>query len=259
MRPEHPPEFPLAVHDLTVAYHRKPVLWDVELNIPEGTLSGIVGPNGAGKSTLLKACLELIPKTSGEALIYGKSYETQRDLIAYVPQRESVDWDFPVSALDVVIMGTYRKLGWFKRVTKIQKQQALEALERVGISHLAQRQISQLSGGQQQRVFLARALVQEAEIYFMDEPFAAVDAATEQAIIELLQELNTKGKTVLCVHHDLATVSRYFDYLVLLNMRVVASGPTSETFTRENLQKTYGGKLNLLDDVAQALKNVGRP
>lgn len=259
MRPEHPPEFPLAVHDLTVAYHRKPVLWDVELNIPEGTLSGIVGPNGAGKSTLLKACLELVPKTSGEALIYGKSYETQRDLIAYVPQRESVDWDFPVSALDVVIMGTYRKLGWFKRVTKIQKQQALEALEKVGISHLAQRQISQLSGGQQQRVFLARALVQEAEIYFMDEPFAAVDAATEQAIIELLQELNTKGKTVLCVHHDLATVSRYFDYLVLLNMRVVASGPTSETFTRENLQKTYGGKLNLLDDVAQALKNVGRP
>ena len=259
MRPEHPPKFPLAVHDLTVAYHRKPVLWDVELNIPEGTLSGIVGPNGAGKSTLLKACLELIPKTSGEALIYGKSYETQRDLIAYVPQRESVDWDFPVSALDVVIMGTYRKLGWFKRVTKIQKQQALEALEKVGISHLAQRQISQLSGGQQQRVFLARALVQEAEIYFMDEPFAAVDAATEQAIIELLQELNTKGKTVLCVHHDLATVSRYFDYLVLLNMRVVASGPTSETFTRENLQKTYGGKLNLLDDVAQALKNVGRP
>lgn len=259
MRPEHPPEFPLAVHDLTVAYQRKPVLWDVELNIPKGTLAGIVGPNGAGKSTLLKACLDLIPKTSGEALVYGKPYEQQRELIAYVPQRESVDWDFPISALDVVTMGTYQKLGWFKRITRSQKQQALEALEKVGISHLAKRQISQLSGGQQQRVFLARALVQEAEIYFMDEPFAAVDAATEQAIIELLQELNSKGKTVLCVHHDLATVSRYFDYLVLLNMRVVASGPTSETFTRENLQKTYGGKLNLLDDVAQALKNVGRP
>ena len=259
MRPEHPPEFPLAVHDLTVAYHRKPVLWDVELNIPKGTLAGIVGPNGAGKSTLLKACLDLIPKTSGEALIYGKPYEQQRELIAYVPQRESVDWDFPISALDVVTMGTYQKLGWFKRITRSQKQQALEALEKVGISHLAKRQISQLSGGQQQRVFLARALVQEAEVYFMDEPLAAVDAATEQAIIELLQELNSKGKTVLCVHHDLATVSRYFDYLVLLNMRVVASGPTSETFTRENLQKTYGGKLNLLDDVAQALKNVGRP
>ena len=162
MRPEHPPEFPLAIHDLTVAYHRKPVLWDVELNIPKGTLAGIVGPNGAGKSTLLKACLDLIPKTSGEALVYGKPYEQQRELIAYVPQRESVDWDFPISALDVVTMGTDQKLGWFKRITRSQKQQALEALEKVGISHLAKRQISQLSGGQQQRVFLARALVQEA-------------------------------------------------------------------------------------------------
>lgn len=258
MRPEHPPEIPLAIHDLTVAYHRKPVLWDLELNIPEGKLVGIVGPNGAGKSTLLKACLDLIPKTSGEVLIYGKPYEEQRDLIAYVPQRESVDWDFPVSALDVVAMGTYRKLGWFKRVGKAQLDQAREALEKVGIGHLADRQISQLSGGQQQRVFLARALVQEAEIYLMDEPFAAVDAATEQAIIELLQELNARGKTVLCVHHDLATVSRYFNHLVLLNMRIVASGATPETFTRENLQKTYGGKLNLLDDVAEALKNLGR-
>jgi manganese/zinc/iron transport system ATP- binding protein len=156
-------------------------------------------------------------------------------------------------------MGTYRKLGWFKRIGRKQKDQAREALEQVGIGHLADRQISQLSGGQQQRVFLARALVQDAQIYFMDEPFAAVDAATEQAIIELLQNLNTRGKTVLCVHHDLATVSRYFDHLVLLNMRVVASGPTAETFTRENLQKTYGGKLSLLDDVAEALKNVGRP
>lgn len=258
MHPEHPPEFPLAIHDLTVAYHRKPVLWDIELNIPQGTLAGIVGPNGAGKSTLLKACLDLIPKTSGEVLIHGKPYEDKRDLTVYVPQRESVDWDFPVSALDVVVMGTYRKLGWFKRVGRAQRQQAREALEQVGIGHLAERQISQLSGGQQQRVFLARALVQDAEIYFMDEPFAAVDAATEQAIIELLQSLNAKGKTVLCVHHDLATVSRYFDHLVLLNMRIVASGPTSETFTRENLHKTYGGKLNLLDDVAEALKNVGR-
>lgn len=257
-RPEHPPEYPLAVHDLTVAYHRKPVLWDIDLNIPKGTLAGIVGPNGAGKSTLLKACLELIPKTSGEVKFFGEDYEDQRDLVAYVPQRESVDWDFPVSALDVVAMGTYRKLGWFKRVGKAQKEQAREALEKVGIGHLADRQISQLSGGQQQRVFLARALVQDAEIYFMDEPFAAVDAATEQAIIELLQELNKRGKTVLCVHHDLATVSRYFDWLVLLNMRIVASGPTKDTFTRESLQKAYGGKLNLLDDVAEALKHVGR-
>ena len=217
MRPEHPPEFPLAVHDLTVAYHRKPVLWDVELNIPEGTLAGIVGPNGAGKSTLLKACLELIPKTSGEALIYGKPYETQRDLIAYVPQRESVDWDFPVSALDVVIMGTYRKLGWFKRITKIEKQQALEALEKVGISHLAQRQISQLSGGQQQRVFLARALVQDAEIYFMDEPFAALDAITREELQDdLLRLTKLRNSTVLFVTHDIAEAVYLSDHVAVM-------------------------------------------
>jgi len=258
MRPEHPPEIPIAIHDLTVAYHRKPVLWDLELNLPEGKLIGIAGPNGAGKSTLLKACLDLIPKTSGEVLIYGKPYHKQRDLIVYVPQRESVDWDFPVSALDVVTMGTYRQVGWFKRIGKRQRITARDALERVGIGDLADRQISQLSGGQQQRVFLARALVQDALIYLMDEPFAAVDAATEHAMIEILQELNAQGKTVVCVHHDLATVSRYFDHLVLLNMRVVASGPTKEIFTRDHLQKTYGGKLNLLDDVAEALKNLGR-
>jgi manganese/zinc/iron transport system ATP- binding protein len=155
-------------------------------------------------------------------------------------------------------MGTYRKLGWFKRVGHTQKEEAREALAQVGIDHLADRQISQLSGGQQQRVFLARALVQDARLYFMDEPFAAVDAATEQAIVGVLRKLQGQGKTILCVHHDLATVSRYFDHLVLLNMRVVADGPTTTTFTRENLQKTYGGKLNLLDDVAQVLKNVGR-
>ncbi|MEM8955682.1 MAG: ABC transporter ATP-binding protein [Verrucomicrobiota bacterium] len=253
---EHPPEIPLAIHDLTVAYQRKPVLWDVELNIPEGKLVGIVGPNGAGKSTLLKACLDLIPKTSGWVHVYGKPYPKQRHLVAYVPQRESVDWDFPVSALDVVAMGTYRKLGWFRRVGKKQKQAARDALEHVGIAHLADRQISQLSGGQQQRVFLARALAQDAQIYFMDEPFAAVDAATEQAIVDLLRELNQRGKTCLVIHHDLATVSKYFDYLVLLNMRIVAAGPTKETFTHENLEKTYGGKLSLLADAAEALSQI---
>lgn len=253
---EHPPEIPLAIHDLTVAYQRKPVLWDVELNIPEGKLVGIVGPNGAGKSTLLKACLDLIPKTSGWVHVYGKPYPKQRHLVAYVPQRESVDWDFPVSALDVVAMGTYRKLGWFRRVGKKQKQAARDALEHVGIGHLADRQISQLSGGQQQRVFLARALAQDAQIYFMDEPFAAVDAATEQAIVDLLRELNQRGKTCLVIHHDLATVSKYFDYLVLLNMRIVAAGPTKETFTHENLEKTYGGKLSLLADAAEALSQI---
>ena len=255
---DHPSGHPLSVHDLTVAYHRKPVLWDVDLDIPDGKLVGIVGPNGAGKSTLLKACLELIPRTSGEVAIYGEPYKDQRHLVGYVPQRESVDWDFPVSALEVVAMGTYRKLGWFKRVGKRERDLAQHALEQVGIGDLAHRQISQLSGGQQQRVFLARALAQDAQLYFMDEPFAAVDAATEQAIVKLLQELNSQGKTCLVVHHDLATVAKYFDWVILLNMRVVASGPTSEIFTSENLEKTYGGQLNLLNQAVQALQEVGR-
>ncbi len=253
---DHPETAPLAIHDLTVAYHRKPVLWDIDLNIPEGKLVGIVGPNGAGKSTLLKACLDLIPKASGEIGIYGKPYRQQRHRVAYVPQRESVDWDFPVNALDVVAMGAYRRLGWFRRVTKAETARAMEALEQVGIAHLAQRQISQLSGGQQQRVFLARALMQDADLYLMDEPFAAVDAATEQAIVELLRHLSGEGKTCLVVHHDLATVTTYFDWIVLINMRIVAAGPAAETFTRENLQKTYGGKLSLLEKAAEALRST---
>ena len=250
----HPSDAPVSIHDLTVAYHRKPVLWDVDLDIPEGKMVGIIGPNGAGKSTLIKACLDLIPKSSGVTAIYGKPYAKQRPLVGYVPQRESVDWDFPVSALDVVAMGTYRRLGWFRRVGREQKRRALDALKELGMEELAGRQISQLSGGQQQRVFLARALVQEAQIYFMDEPFAAVDAATEQAIVTLLRKLNERGKTVIVVHHDLTTVERYFDWVILLNTRVVASGPTAEVFTSENLEKTYGGQLNLLTEAARALR-----
>ena len=245
--PEHPASCPVAIHDLTVAYQRKPVIWDIELNLPEGCLIGIVGPNGAGKSTLLKACLDLVPATSGWVRIFGKPYAKQRHLVGYVPQRESVDWDFPISALEVVAMGAYRRLGWFRRIGKAERAAAREALEKVGIGEFADRQISQLSGGQQQRVFLARALLQDAQVYFMDEPFAAVDAATEQAIVDLLKQLRARGKTCLVVHHDLATVTKYFDHLVLLNMRVVAAGPTREVFTRENLQKTYGGKLDLLE------------
>lgn len=250
---EHPVTCPLTIHDLTVAYQRKPVIWDIELNIPEGSLVAIVGPNGAGKSTLIKACLDLVPKTSGWAKVYGQPYKKQRHLVGYVPQRESVDWDFPVSALEVVAMGTYRRLGWLKRVGKKERGMALEAMEQVGISDLANRQISQLSGGQQQRVFLARALVQDAKLYFMDEPFAAVDAATEQAIVALLKTLREQGRTCIVVHHDLATVTQYFDWLVLLNMRVVAAGPTQEIFTKENLHKTYGGKLDLLANASVAL------
>jgi len=244
---------PLVIQDLTVAYHRKPVIWDVDVEIPEGKLVGIIGPNGAGKSTLIKACLNLIPRASGKISIYGSAYEKVRKRVGYVPQRESVDWDFPVSALDVVAMGTYGKLGWFRRVNKRSRSLAMQALDRVGLAEYAHRQISQLSGGQQQRTFLARALVQDADIYFMDEPFAAVDAATERAIIMLLKELQERGKTCLVVHHDLATVSHYFDWIVLLNMRVVAAGPTESVFTQENLKKTYGGKLSLLSEAAEKL------
>jgi manganese/zinc/iron transport system ATP- binding protein len=245
--------YPLVIRDLTVAYHRKPVVWDIDLAIPKGKLVGIIGPNGAGKSTLLKACLDLIPKTSGEISIFGQPYAKQLKRIGYVPQRESVDWDFPVSVLDVVAMGTYGQLGWFRRGSKRSKALAMQALERVGLADYADRQISQLSGGQQQRTFLARALVQDADIYFMDEPFAAVDAATERAIVELLKDLQSRSKTCLVVHHDLATVTQYFDWTVLLNMRVVANGPTGEVFTQENLRKTYGGKLSLLTEAAEEL------
>ena len=253
---DHSPLAPLSIHDLTVAYHRKPVLWDVDLEVPAGKLIGIVGPNGAGKSTLIKAVLDLLPRASGRVTIFGKSYKESRSRVGYVPQRESVDWDFPVSALDVVAMGRYGKIGWFRPVTRSHKDAAMDALDRVGIANLAHRQISQLSGGQQQRAFLARALVQDADLYLMDEPFAAVDAATETAIVGLLQDLRTSGKTCLVVHHDLQTVREYFDEVILMNMRVVAHGPTETTFTEENLRKTYGGKLTLLGEAAQAA--VGR-
>ncbi len=237
---------PLAIQDLTVAYHRKPVLWDVDLAIPEGRLIAVVGPNGAGKSTLIKAALGLIPRASGRVTIYGQPYEKQRRLVGYVPQRESVDWDFPVNALDVVAMGLYGRIGWFRPVARAHRRRALEELEKVGMAPYAQRQISQLSGGQQQRVFLARALAQDADLYFMDEPFAGVDVATERAIIALLKELKAAGKTCVVVHHDLQTVPTYFDHVVLLNMRVVEAGPVDTVFTEENLKKTYGGKLTLL-------------
>ncbi len=250
---EHSPDSPLSIHDMTVAYHRKPVLWDVDLDVPEGKLVAIVGPNGAGKSTLLKASMDLIPRASGNVHIYGKPYRKNRHRVGYVPQRESVDWDFPVSALDVVTMGRYGRIGWCMPVTRKHREAARDALDRVGIADLADRQISQLSGGQQQRTFLARALVQEADLYLMDEPFAAVDAATERAIVQILKDLRTSGKTVIVVHHDLQTVEAYFDYVILMNMRIVAHGPVKQTFTRENLQKTYGGKLTLLAEAAEAM------
>ncbi|MCA9077146.1 MAG: metal ABC transporter ATP-binding protein [Planctomycetaceae bacterium] len=238
---------------MTVAYHRRPVIWDVDYDTPAGELIAIVGPNGAGKSTLIKAALDLVPKVSGDVRVFGQPYEDQRERVAYVPQRTSVDWDFPVSALDVVTMGLYGKIGWFRPVTRKWRKAAREALDRVGLADFAKRQISQLSGGQQQRVFLARALVQEADLYLMDEPFAGVDAATERAILQVLRDLRSTGKTALVVHHDLQTVADYFDHVLMLNMRLVASGPTAEVFTEENLRRTYGGRLALLDQVGTRL------
>ena len=231
------------IADLTVAYRDRPVLWDVDLHVPEGVLCAIVGPNGAGKTTLIKAALGLVPKAAGRVLVHGAPYARQRRLVGYVPQRGSVDWDFPTSVLDVVLMGTYGRLGWVRRPGKTERAAAMAALEQVGMADFAERQIAQLSGGQQQRVFLARALVQDARVYFMDEPFQGVDATTERAIVTLLQNLRAEGRTVLVVHHDLQTVPEYFDWVLLLNVRRIAAGPVAEVFTDENLRLTYGGRV----------------
>lgn len=254
--PASPDEIPLQIRDLNVAYQSKVVVWDADFTAPAGKLIAIVGPNGAGKSTLLKASLGLIPAASGHVSFFGRPYAQARHRIGYVPQRESVDWDFPVSAQDVVAMGLYRRLGWCRPVGKKEHERARAALEKVGLGSYAARQISQLSGGQQQRVFLARALAQEADLYLMDEPFASVDAATERAIVDVLRELRAQGRTVVCVHHDLPTVPEYFDHVALLNMRVVAQGPVKEIFTAENLRKTYGARLTLLEEAAQAVERA---
>ena len=238
----------LLIDDLTVAYHSKPAIWDVDLSVPEGVLMAIVGPNGAGKSTLIKSALKLIPRSAGTVRFYGLPYEQARSFVGYVPQRGSVDWDFPTSVLDVVTMGLYGALGWFRRPGRRERELALHALEQVGMQDFAERQISQLSGGQQQRTFLARALVQDARIYFMDEPFAAVDAVTERAIVNILRELRARGKTVIVVHHDLQTVTEYFDWVTLLNVEVIDSGPTAAVFTPDKLGKTYGGRVAYLHE-----------
>jgi manganese/zinc/iron transport system ATP- binding protein len=252
-------ETPLEIHDLTVSYHKKPVLWGVDLKVPRGQLIGIVGPNGAGKSTLIKACMGLLPVNSGWVRIFGRPLREAPTRVGYVPQRESVDWDFPVNVMDVVLMGRYGRLGLLRRPSAADKQSARECLDKVGLLPFANRQIANLSGGQQQRVFLARALAQEADLYFMDEPFAGVDAATESAIIGVLRELRDRGKTLLVVHHDLPTARSYFDMLLLLNMNVIAFGPTAKVFTPELLQQTYGGRLTVLSEVAHAIGATERP
>ena len=236
----------LTVRDLTVAYQEEPVLWDIDLTVPSGILMGIVGPNGAGKTTLLQTILDIVEPAAGQVRVFGTPYQESRQRVGYVPQRGSVDWDFPTDALDVVLRGLYGRLGWGRRPSAEDRDEAYAALEQVGMADYADRQISQLSGGQQQRVFLARALVQKADLYFMDEPLQGVDATTERAIIDLLRTLQERDCTVIAVHHDLQTVPEYFDRVLLLNVRRIASGPVEEVFTEENLRRTYGGRVGFL-------------
>lgn len=241
----------VSIKDLTLAYKEKPVLWDIDLEVPEGVMMAVIGPNGAGKTTLLKAVLGLLKPAAGKVEIFGQPFAKVRKRVAYVPQRTSVDWDFPTHVLDVVLMGRYGHLGWFKRPTKLDTTYALEALEKVGLRDYSDHQISQLSGGQQQRVFLARALVQEADLYIMDEPFVGVDMATEKAIVELLQDLKKMGKTLIVVHHDLQTVKEYFDWAALINVREIASGSIRQVLTKDNLRLAYGGRTDYLAKQAQ--------
>lgn len=241
--PDEANRSPLAIRGMTVSYGEKPAIFSVDATFQPGVMTAIIGPNGAGKSTLLKAALGIVKPLSGQVTCWGRPMARERARIAYVPQRASVDWDFPTRVLDVVLMGQYRQLGLLGRVRAKHMQTALEALQRVGMDGFADRQIGQLSGGQQQRVFLARALAQGADLYLLDEPFAGVDAATEKAIISVLKELRAKGKTVVAVHHDLSTVPEYFEDVLIINTTRIAEGPVTEAFTQAHLQEAYGGRL----------------
>jgi len=249
----------LEVHDLTVSYDKNPVLWNIDFSIPSGKLVGIIGPNGAGKSTLLKAIMGLVDMQSGFVKLFDQNLNDVREQIGYVPQRESVDWDFPASVLDVVLMGRYGRRGLFNRITTEDKAIAMASLQKVNMQEFANRQIAQLSGGQQQRVFIARSLAQQANLYLMDEPFGGVDASAEGMILKLLKEMRNEDKTILVVHHDLQSAFEYFDWVILLNMRLVASGPKETVFEPTLLQETYGGKLTLLDSLSNFIRQKGYP
>lgn len=246
-------------HNLTVIYDKKPAIWNIDFTLPTGKIIGIMGPNGSGKSTLLKAIMGIVEPNIGYSKLFDQELDKVRKRISYVPQRQSVDWDFPASVWDVVAMGRYATKGLFKRLDSNDKKIINESLEKVKMTSFSNRQISQLSGGQQQRVFLARALAQEADLYLMDEPFVGVDAATEQAIITLLKSMRDEGKTLLVVHHDLHTAQEYFEHLVLINSRLVAEGPTEDVFNQQNLTDTYGGTLTTLSKVANLLKEKDFP
>ena len=245
-------------HDVTVAYGRRPVLWNIDLTVRAPGLFGIIGPNGAGKSTLVKAALGLVPLAGGSVRLFGRPLAEVRRRIGYVPQRETVDWDFPVNVMDVVLMGTYGRLGWFRRPGAREREAARAALDRVGLADLADRQIGRLSGGQQQRVFLARALAQDADLYFLDEPLAGVDARSQEQIFRVLADLRRSGRLVIVVHHDLRTAADWFDGVALVDMRLVAAGPVGEVLTPENLRRTYAGHLDVLDELGRAVARGGR-
>jgi manganese/zinc/iron transport system ATP- binding protein len=244
----------LLVNQLTVNYDRTPVLWDISLEIPQGVIVGIIGPNGAGKSTFLKTALGLLKPITGRVEFFGFPLEVSRSRVAYVPQRESVDWDFPITVFDLVLMGRYGQLGLFRHPREADKEAAWKTLELVGMEKFAERQIDQLSGGQQQRVFIARALMQEADIYLMDEPFAGVDLTTEKAMVDLFRKLRDTGKTLLIVHHDLASVESYFDWVIMLNLRLVACGKTEEMFSGLNLESCYGKNHIIFDEMTRRIK-----
>jgi manganese/zinc/iron transport system ATP- binding protein len=244
----------ISVKQLTVSYDKTPVLWDVNLDIPPGQMVGIIGPNGAGKSTLLKAMVDLVEPISGSVEFFGHPFKKMRRKIAYVPQRSTVDWDFPVTVLDVVLMGCYGRLGLFRFPRIADKMAAREMLDRVGMLAYADRQIDELSGGQKQRVFLARMLMQDAEICLLDEPFAGVDAATEKTIITFFEGLKKQGKSLFVVHHDLSSVDRTFDWVILLNTCLIASGPVKEVFTPEMLARTYGYNTAVMEEAARLVR-----
>lgn len=239
-------QFPIDIDGLSVSYDRKRALANIYLSIPKGSLVGVVGPNGAGKSTLFKSILGLIDVNAGQVKIFGEDVSKNRIRMAYVPQKDGVDWTFPATVTDIVLMGRYPHKTLFQRIQKNDIEIAEAAMEEIGILELKDRQIGALSGGQQQRVFIARALAQQADIFLLDEPFVGVDITTEKKIISILRKLSAEGKTLLVVHHDLSTVETYFDQALLLNQRLIAYGDTSVTFTQENIAKTYGAQLTIL-------------
>ncbi|MCJ7839938.1 metal ABC transporter ATP-binding protein [Lederbergia sp. NSJ-179] len=240
-------EAAVEVKNLHVSYYGKEVIRDISFSFSTGKLIGIIGPNGAGKSTLMKAILGLIPKDNGEVTILGKPVNKERKNIAYVPQRSHLDWDFPINVRDTVLLGTYPRLGVIQRPGKKEKLWAKQCLERVGMADFEKQQIGQLSGGQQQRVFLARALAQQAEIFFLDEPFVGIDVASERTIVQILKKLRDEGKTVLVVHHDLSKVEEYFDDLILMNKELIQSGPVQKVFSPELMTKAYQANFPILD------------